>query len=343
MRLPNGGDVPLREETSVGQDALSAYLREIAHVQLLTAEEERALGRAVRRGEMALQSRQKLALSPAQEAQLSRLVWEGQEAERKLVQANLRLVVSVAKRYMHCGLPFADLIQEGNVGLVKAARKFDHRLYYRFSTYATCWIRQAISRAVAEHSHTLRLPAHFAELTHQVRETSRRLQQQWEREPCLDEIALETGAFSAEERAKIALLWQEQCPLPVLWEKRLDKVRERVRLVLTSMLDPVSLEAPLGLEGNSSLMEILHAGEPGPAEEVLARLLGESLRAAMEILSPREREVLRCRFGLADAEVLTLEEIGRQLGVTRERVRQIEQRALGKLGLERQMLACYLA
>ena len=348
MKEPLRLDVRLSEcelEPEFRGDTLASYLGEISRVPLLMAEEEVMLGRTIRRAEAALEALQRESLSPAKQAVLWRLVLEGQQAQLRMVEANLRLVVSVAKRYVHHGIPLADLIQEGNLGLLKAVCKYDHRMHYRFSTYATCWIRQAISRAIMENGRTIRLPAHMAESVGTVRSVSRQLQQKLERDPTVGELVLEIGILSAEERAEVESFAKARQPLPDHLLKRLSKARARVQLLLDSMLEPLSLETPIG-EGEDSLLGDLltNIQDLSPADEALARMLKASLAETLSGLSPREQIVLRYRFGLDDVDIMTLAALGEQLGVTRERVRQIEQKALRKLrlGVGSRELAVYL-
>jgi RNA polymerase primary sigma factor len=333
-------------ELELQDDTLAAYLREISSVPLLTAEEEITLSRAIRRAEAALTVLQDGSLETPKQTALWLLVLEGQQAQLKMAEANLRLVVSVAKRYANQGIPFADLIQEGNIGLLRAVRKFDYRQQCRFSTYATCWIRQAMGRTVAQNSRSVRLPAHIAESMSTVRNVSRRLQQELSRDPTVDELVLEIGILTMAEREEIEALLKAREPLPPRLLKRLLKARERVQLLLSSMLEPVSLETPAGDDDDSLLGDMVpNSQASSPADETLAQMLKECLNETLSVLSPREQIILRYRFGLDDADVLTLGELGEQLGITRERVRQIEQGALRKLRLGEcsKQLAPYLA
>ncbi len=332
-------------ESDFQGNTLAAYLNEIAEVPLLTAEEEVTLGRAIHRAGAAIEALKRENLSSAKQAVLWRMILEGQQAGIKMIEANLRLVVSVAKRYINHGIPFADLIQEGNLGLLKAVHKFDYRMRCRFSTYATCWIRQTISRAIVEHGRAVRLPAHMAESVNAVRNVSRRLQQKLGRDPTVDELVLEIGVLSEEECAEVSAFAQTHKPLPPHLLRRLQKVRERVQLLLDSMMEPLSLEAPVGEDEDSFLGDLLASTQDSsPADETLAQMLKISLAETLSNLSPREQIVLRYRFGLDDVDVMTLEELGEQLGVTRERVRQIEQKALRKLrsGVRSRKLVTYL-
>lgn len=258
-------------------DPVRMYLKEIGRVPLLTAEEE---------------------------IQLAKRIEEGDEyAKRRLTEANLRLVVSIAKRYVGRGMLFLDLIQEGNLGLLKAVEKFDYRKGYKFSTYATWWIRQAITRAIADQARTIRIPVHMVETINKLHRVSRRLLQEFGRDPVPEEIALEME-------------------MPV----------ERVREIMKVAQEPVSLETPIGEEEDSHLGDFIEDEEaPAPPDAASFRLLREQLQEVLYTLAPREEKVLRLRFGIDDGRARTLEEVGQQFGVTRERIRQIEAKALRKL------------
>ena len=258
-------------------DPVRMYLKEIGRVPLLTAEEE---------------------------IQLAKRIEEGDEyAKRRLTEANLRLVVSIAKRYVGRGMLFLDLIQEGNLGLLKAVEKFDYRKGYKFSTYATWWIRQAITRAIADQARTIRIPVHMVETINKLHRVSRRLLQEFGRDPVPEEIALEME-------------------MPV----------ERVREIMKVAQEPVSLETPIGEEEDSHLGDFIEDEEaPAPPDAASFRLLREQLQEGLYTLAPREEKVLRLRFGIDDGRARTLEEVGQQFGVTRERIRQIEAKALRKL------------
>jgi RNA polymerase primary sigma factor len=262
------------------EDPVRLYLREIGTVPLLTAAQEVALAQRMERGDRA--------------------------AKRKIVEANLRLVVSIAKRYQGHGMELLDLIQEGNRGLMRAAEKFDWRRGYKFSTYATWWIRQAVARAVADQSRTVRVPVHISEAASKLARVSRQLEQQLGREPSDAELA--KGM-----RVSVA---------------RVRRISEAIR----TARDPISLEAPIDEEGTSSLGELLaDENAPTPEEVVEGTLRAERLARALHVLPPRDRLVLRLRFGLGTTRPQTLEEIGQRLGLTRERVRQIEHHALQRL------------
>jgi len=258
-------------------DPVRMYLKEIGRVPLLTAEEEIMYAERIEQGD--------------------------EEAKRKLAEANLRLVVSIAKRYVGRGMQFLDLIQEGNLGLIKAVEKFDHRKGFKFSTYATWWIRQAITRAIADQARTIRIPVHMVETINKLIRVTRQLVQELGREPTPEEIAA-----------------------------HMDISVERVREIQKIAQEPVSLETPIGEEEDSHLGDFIEDQDaPAPAEAASFTLLKEQLEEVLESLTPREEKVLRLRFGLDDGRARTLEEVGQVFGVTRERIRQIEAKALRKL------------
>ncbi|WP_206811757.1 RNA polymerase sigma factor RpoD [Paradesulfitobacterium ferrireducens] len=271
-------EVDLSVPEGVGiDDPVRMYLKEIGRVPLLTAEEEIELAKRMEAGD------------------------EG--AKRRLAEANLRLVVSIAKRYVGRGMLFLDLIQEGNLGLIKAVEKFDYRKGYKFSTYATWWIRQAITRAIADQARTIRIPVHMVETINKLIRVSRQLLQELGREPIPEEIA-----------------------------KVMDIPVERVREIMKIAQEPVSLETPIGEEEDSHLGDFIPDEDaPAPSEAASFILLKEQLEEVLETLTPREEKVLRLRFGLDDGRTRTLEEVGQEFGVTRERIRQIEAKALRKL------------
>lgn len=269
-------DITVPEGVNI-DDPVRMYLKEIGKVNLLVAEEEVTLAKAMAQGDEA--------------------------AKRKLAEANLRLVVSIAKRYVGRGMLFLDLIQEGNLGLIKAVEKFDYTKGYKFSTYATWWIRQAITRAIADQARTIRIPVHMVETINKLIRVSRQLLQQYGRDPLPEEVA-----------------------------KEMDISEEKVREIIKIAQEPVSLETPIGEEEDSHLGDFIPDEDaPAPAEAAAFTLLKEQLMDVLDTLTPREEKVLRLRFGLDDGRARTLEEVGREFMVTRERIRQIEAKALRKL------------
>ncbi len=261
-------------------DPVRLYLREIGRIKLLSANEEIELARAIIQGGT-----------------------PGAIAKRKLVQANLRLVVSIAKKYVGRGMLFLDLIQEGNLGLIRAAEKFDHERGFKFSTYATWWIRQAITRAIADQARTIRIPVHMVETINKLKKVTRRLAQEYSRKPTEEELAMEMNVS-------------------------ISKLREIIKIAQ----EPLSLETPIGKEEDSRLGDFIEDKEAdAPIKTVASDLLREDLAEVLCTLSPRERDVLRLRFGMDDGRQRTLEEVGQLFGVTRERIRQIEAKALRKL------------
>ncbi|MFD9812390.1 RNA polymerase sigma factor [Streptomyces sp. NPDC059080] len=296
---------PLRSEAAgPSADLFRQYLREIGRIPLLTAADEVDLARRVEAG---LFAEEKLARTPDLGSQLAgdldTLVVRGRMAKRRLIEANLRLVVSVAKRYLGRGLTMLDLVQEGNLGLIRAVEKFDYARGFKFSTYATWWIRQAMSRALADQARTIRVPVHVVELINRVVRTQRRILQETGSEPSHGEVAVHLGLTT-----------------------------ERVEEVLRLAQEPVSLHAPVGEEDDVSFGDLIEDGDaPSPAESAAFLLLREHLDAVLSTLGERERRVVQLRYGLADGRPRTLEEIGRLFGVTRERIRQIESKTLGKL------------
>ena len=267
----------LQQEGLATDDPVRMYLKEIGKIPLLDSEREMYLAEQIALGNKA--------------------------AKDELVEANLRLVVSIAKRHVGKGMYFLDLIQEGNLGLMKAVEKFDYQKGYKFSTYATWWIRQAITRAIADQARTIRIPVHMVETIHKVSRTARQLLQEFGREPSTDEIA-----------------------------EKLNMSPEKVREIMKIAQDPVSLETPIGEEEDSHLGDFVEDNDsPAPAETASYTLLREQLRTVLHTLTPREEQVLTLRFGLKDGRPRTLEEVGRRFNITRERIRQIEAKALRKL------------
>ena len=287
-------------------DPVRMYLKEIGKVPLLSPEEEIALAQKMSDGNLAQEQVDSLGGAELSEQDLARLkaiIKEGEKAKQKLAEANLRLVVSIAKRYVGRGMLFLDLIQEGNLGLIKAVEKFDYTKGYKFSTYATWWIRQAITRAIADQARTIRIPVHMVETINKVIRVSRQLLQELGHDPSPEEIAGEMA-------------------MPV------DKVRE----ILKIAQEPVSLETPIGEEEDSHLGDFIpDEGASEPSEAASFTLLKEQLVDVLGTLTPREEKVLKLRFGIEDGRTRTLEEVGKEFNVTRERIRQIEAKALRKL------------
>ena len=286
-------------------DHVKMYLKEIGKVNLLTPEEELSLAKRMADGETAKEQIEEIGenIDEDSKKQIDLLIADGEKAKKSLAEANLRLVVSIAKRYVGRGMLFLDLIQEGNLGLIKAVDKFDYTKGYKFSTYATWWIRQAITRAIADQARTIRIPVHMVETINKLVRVSRQIVQELGREPTPEELAKELN-------------------MPV------DKVREISKI----SQEPVSLETPIGEEEDSHLGDFIPDEDaPAPSEAASFVLLKEQLGAVLETLSEREAKVLRLRFGLDDGRARTLEEVGKEFDVTRERIRQIEAKALRKL------------
>jgi RNA polymerase primary sigma factor len=284
-------------------DSISLYLKEIGQVPLLTAEEEVRLAKRMERGRRARRRLPQEEDTDTNRARLEKLAEEGKAAQEHLVKANSRLVVSVAKKYIGRGVPFLDLIQEGNIGLIRAVNKFDYRRGYKFSTYATWWIRQAVTRAIADQGRTIRVPVHMYEQINKLTRTSRKLVQELGREPTIEEIA-------------------EELDISLRKVERIMRVAQR----------PLSLETPVGEEEDSYLGDFIEDVETvAPVDAASRSLLREELDETLSSLTPREVRILQLRFGLVDGYSYTLEEVGRKFGVTRERIRQIEAHALGRL------------
>jgi RNA polymerase primary sigma factor len=302
-------------------DSIRVYLQEIGRIRLLRADEEIELARKI--ADLLQLERIRVDLfeqkdlwddpedvpvaewatavnMPLQD--FMRRLWRGRRAKEKMVQSNLRLVVSIAKKYMNRGLSFQDLIQEGSLGLIRAAEKFDHEKGYKFSTYATWWIRQAITRAIADQSRTIRLPVHLYETISRIKKVTKLLSQELGRKPSEEEIAT-----------------------------RMEITIEKLRFIAKSAQLPISLETPIGKEEDSRLGDFIESDGETPEDRVAKVLLREDLEGVLETLTPRERDVLKLRYGLDDGRMKTLEEIGQIFNVTRERIRQIEAKALRKL------------
>ena len=316
----------------VTSDPVRMYLREIGRVNLLTAEEEVMLAKRIQQGERASKQLEKDGLDPTKIAKLERLVDQGEQARRRLAEANLRLVVSVAKRYIGRGMNFLDLIQEGNIGLLRAVEKFDHRRGYKFSTYASWWIRQAISRAIADQARTIRIPVHMVETINRLIRTQRRLLQELGREPTSKEIAMEMDLLSEEDLLAIQQTQATGESLDPAVDRRWRRAATKVRRIIRIAQEPMSLETPIGSEENSYLGDFIEdESVVGPVDAASRQLLKEQMQDILDSLSERERKVLEMRFGLLDGQGHTLEEVGQEFGVTRERIRQIEAKALRKL------------
>jgi RNA polymerase primary sigma factor len=314
-------------------DPVRMYLREIGQVNLLSAADEISLAKRIQRGIIA--NKRLDGKNGADEEELIKLKAQeidGRMAKRLLAEANLRLVVSVAKRYIGRGMNFLDLIQEGNIGLLRAVEKFDHRRGYKFSTYATWWIRQAISRAIADQARTIRIPVHMVETINRLVRIQRRLLQENGREPTSKEIALEMDLLSAEDVEDIKEAMLKNLSVDSALDRRWRRAASKVRRIMRIAQEPMSLETPIGSEENSYLGDFIEDESVlGPVDAASKQLLKEQLHEILDSLSERERKVLEMRFGLNDGQGRTLEEVGTEFGVTRERIRQIEAKALRKL------------
>lgn len=319
-------------DPTFSSDPVRMYLHEIGRTALLSGEEEITLANAIAAGVKAAAELQRDDLDPETRDVLTLTRQRGRSAEQRLAQANLRLVVSVAKRYVGRGMSFLDLIQEGNIGLLRAVDKFDPTLGYKFSTYATWWIRQAISRAIADQARTIRIPVHMVESINRQIRVQRRLMQELGRDPTPEEIALEMDYLAPEDRELIETTQAAGQPLETMLARRLQIAAAKVRRVMRISQEPMSLETPVGTEENSSLGDFIEDDSlPGPADQASRHLLKEQMDEILRGLSERERRVLEMRFGLKDGNARTLEEVGQEFGVTRERIRQIEAKALRKL------------
>ena len=286
-------------------DVVGLYLKEAGRVPLLTAEEEVSLAkrmeRAVEAERILAEQSDRLPLDDVYT--LREWIDDGELAQEHLVRANARLVISVAKKYIGRGVPFLDLIQEGNIGLIRATKKFEYRRGHKFSTYATWWIRQAVSRAVADQGRTIRVPVHMGDQLNRLRRIQLKLTQELGREPSMDELAV-----------------------------GMETTPDKVENLLEIARRPISLETPIDEEGDSTFGDFVEdVNSPAPAEEVATNLLHEQLKTALDRLPSREAQILRLRYGLEDGRVYTLEEVGQAIGVTRERVRQLEAQALNRL------------
>ena len=334
----------IEDVQEVGQvlDPMRMYLREIGRHDLLTAEQQTAVAKRIQIGLQAEERLQQTTgdgdeptaeLSPDEIEELKGEIADGKLAQNKLAQSNLRLVVSVAKRYIGRGLNFQDLIQEGNVGLLRAVEKFDHTLGFKFSTYATWWIRQAISRAIAYQARTIRIPVHMVETINRQMRTERDLQQELKGgEPSSEEIALEMGYLEPDVEAEVRQALKEERPVTGDLKIVLDQAVSKVQRIQRLNREPISLDMPVGAEENSFLGDFIEDESiPTPVDSASRRLLQEQMSEILNDLPERERRVLSMRFGLEDGTSQTLEDVGKEFNITRERVRQIEARALRKL------------
>lgn len=284
-------------------DTVGLYLKEVGRVPLLNAEEEVMLSKRIEKGRFAREELAKSRVKDARSRELRILIEDGWAAREHLITANSRLVISVAKKYMGRGVPFLDLIQEGNIGLIRAAKKFDYRRGHKFSTYATWWIRQAVTRAIADQGRTIRVPVHMGDQINKLLRVSHQLTQKLGRDPTTEEMAEVLGV-----------------------------TQKKVENMIQVARRPLSLETPTDEEEDSVLADFIHDDDsPAPTETVTQNLLKEHLREVLGSLPPREVRILQLRYGLMDGQSYTLEEVGRKMGVTRERVRQIEAQALSRL------------
>ena len=294
----------LSQEGLMIDDPVKMYLKEIGQIPLLDPKEEPIIARQIQEGEEAKEAMKNPDLSDEEKKKLAKVIADGEQAKQTLISSNLRLVVSIAKKYVGRGMLFLDLIQEGNCGLIKAVEKFDYTKGFKFSTYATWWIRQSITRAIADQARTIRIPVHMVETINKLTRVQRQLVQDLGRDPLPEEIAEKMENISAE------------------------KVREIQKIAL----DPVSLETPIGEEDDSHLGDFIEDKDTlSPDDYTNNQLLKDEINAVLQGLTEREEKVLRLRFGLLDGRTRTLEEVGKEFNVTRERIRQIEAKALRKL------------
>ena len=295
-------------------DTIGLYIKEASRVPLLKVEEELDLAMRIERGRWAREEIIQGDITPERREELQRLIEDGWQAREHLIVANSRLVISVAKKYMGRGVPFLDLIQEGNIGLMRAAKKFDYHRGYKFSTYATWWIRQAVTRALSDQSRTIRVPVHMGDQISRMLRVQHQLKQELSRDPTVEEMA-----------------------------EGLDVSPKKVEHMIQVARRPISLQMPIGDEDDDVLGDFIEDQESPPPDELASQnLLREQLENVLELLPPREARILQLRYGLVDGQVLTLNEVGRKMGVTRERVRQIEAQALNRLrryGIQRQLRA----
>jgi RNA polymerase primary sigma factor len=317
---------PIEEDEPINEQYLSAvdaddtvglYLKEVGRVPLLTAQEEVDLAKRIERGRLASEQMARASVTIRKRSELQHSIEDGWAAREHLITANSRLVISVAKKYMGRGVPFLDLIQEGNIGLIRAAKKFDYRRGHKFSTYATWWIRQAVTRAIADQGRTIRVPVHMGDQINKLLRVSHQLTQTLGRDPSTEELA-----------------------------EALDVTPKKIENMIQVARRPLSLETPTDEEEDSILGDFIQDDEsPAPVEMVTQNLLREDLQDVLNALPPREVRILQLRYGLLDGQSYTLEEVGKKMGVTRERVRQIEAQALGRLRhpSHRRILVDYLS
>ncbi len=316
-----------------GDDPVRMYLRDIGRVALLTSDEEKLYAQRILAGEVARDQLRKGAVG--NEDELRRIIVIGDEAKARLTEANLRLVVSIAKKYVGRGISLSDLIQEGTLGLLRASEKFNPELGFKFSTYATWWIRQAISRALADQARIIRVPAHMVETINKYYRVSRRLTVELGRDPTMEEVAMDMGFLTPEEREAIEAHMARDERLPIDLDRKLKLATTKVKKIVRMAQETRSLDEPVGSPDDDSSSEL---GDfvpdditPMPSDSASQQMLKEQMEVLLETLENRERQVLELRFGLLDGQPRTLEEVGQAFGVTRERVRQIETKALRKL------------